>query len=103
MKVEERNKRIYNLINGKMKYLFRETLTEIEKEVKQFDIKSSFFDKSKDKRPTGYYAIRKTLLDHGNNITELLRIILDEVELTPHKSVINIDPSLLRETPDGKS
>ena len=92
MDVRERNKRIFNLVNNKMKYMFKEVLTQVEKESKNHDIKPSFFEKKE--KPTGFYAIRKTLFDHGNNITELLGLILNELELTPVKGIVKIDDKL---------
>ena len=97
MELKERNKRIYVLINNKMRYLFKEVLASVEKETKQYDIKSSFFDKSNGNKPTGFYSIRKTLFDHGNNIIELTELILSELELTPSKSIVTIDRKLQKE------
>jgi len=92
MELVERNKRIYNLFKNKMNYMFKEVLTQVEKETKQFNVNTDFF-----KKPSGFYAIRKTLFDHGNSIIELMELILSEVEVTPLKSIINIDKKLLDE------
>jgi len=96
MEQEERNKRIYDLVKNKMGYMFKEVLTAIEKETKDFDIKSDFFAKSKGK-PTGFFMIRKRLFDKGNEIIELLGIILDKVELTPKDSIVRLSKEAMKE------
>jgi hypothetical protein len=103
MKPQERNKRIFNLISGRIKYLFKETLTAVEKESKDFDVNTKFFEKpQKGSRAKGFYSVRKKLFDHGNNIIELLRLILDQVQITPTKTIVQLDKKLLDEEKDGK-
>lgn len=96
MEQEERNKRIYDLIKGKMSYMFKEVLTAIEKETKDFDIKSEFFAKVKGK-PKGFFMIRKRLFDKGNEIIELLGLVLDKVEITPKDSIVNLSKEVMKE------
>ena len=92
---EERSNRINTLVRNKMRYMFREVLTSVEKESKQFNIHQDFF--KKEGKPKGFYAIRKCMFDHGNEILETLDLILKELETTPKKSIVTIPKSILDE------
>ena len=93
---KDRNKRISELINNKMRFMFKEVLTSVETETKEFDINPEFFAKNKQKAK-GFYAIRKTMFDQGNAIIDLVEIILGQLELTPVKSIITVDPNVMKE------
>ena len=99
--MDARNKRIFDLLNNKMRFMFKEVLTSVEKESKQFVVNTDFFGKQKG-RPRGFYGIRKTLFDHGNGITKLLEIILDQVAVTPTQSIVTLDPKLQKEIEKDK-
>lgn len=96
----ERNKRISEMVNNKMRFMFKEVLTAVEKETKEFSIDTKFFEKNKSK-PKGFYAIRKVMFDQGNSIVDLLDIILGQLELTPVKSIVQIDPKVAEESKDA--
>ena len=98
---KERNKRISDMVNNKMRFMFKEVLTAVEKETKEFNIDTKFFEKSKTK-PKGFYAIRKVMFDQGNSIVDLLDIILGQLELTPVKSIVQVDPKLTKDENGSK-
>lgn len=69
--------RIEQAIRSKMSKLFKITLTNIEREAKNFHIDPRFFANNAQK-DTGFALIRKSLLDDGNDILKFLEIVLDE-------------------------
>jgi hypothetical protein len=93
---EDRNKRIHTLVSNRMRYMFREVLTTLEKESKSFNINSDFFKKTNGK-PRGFYAVRKCMFDHGNDIVEVLGLILKEVEVTPKGAIVHLDRKVVAE------
>jgi hypothetical protein len=103
-KLVDRNERMLMLIKSKMNHLFKEVLSSIEIETKKFDIKTDFFDKkNKDaKKRQGFYAIRKILFTHGNNIITLLDLMLQKVDITPKNSVIQLSDKVIEEAKKSK-
>ena len=90
---KDRNTRIANLLSWKVRFMFKDVLGAIEEETKKYNIDKEFFE-SQDKK-SGYPKIRKILLDHGNTIIELTGIILDQLELTPEKSIVMLDEKVV--------
>lgn len=97
---EARGQRINTLVRNKMRYMFREVLTAIEKESKQFNVHQDFF--KKEGKPKGFYAIRKCMFDHGNEIIETLDLIMKELETTPKKAIVMIPKDIMDECGNSK-
>ena len=87
VRLDERNQRIFNVVRNRVRYLFKDTLTAVETESKKFGVDSKFFDNS-DVNKKGFYAIRKTLFTHGNDIIDLLELLLSKIDITPKGSVV---------------
>jgi hypothetical protein len=83
------NKRIDKMFGWKINYLFKTTLDLIESEAKKFNIEEKFFDKTD--KLNGLGKIRKNMFDHGNDMIELLGIILDKLEVVPVNAIIEFN------------
>ena len=84
------SQRVMKHTKSKMNKMFKLVLTLVEKETKDYGIDPRFFAKSKDKS-AGFRLIRKILLDQGNDILNLLELILGEVEIVPKRAVVRIE------------
>ena len=84
------NQRIYEKISSKMKYMMRDVLSTVEAEMKAG--KGDLFKKGQ-----SYAQIRKSVLDRGNELIDLLSECLERLELTPKNSIVELSKQVLEE------
>lgn len=83
-KTDTVNSRVMNLLKKRVNYLFKCVLADIEYETKSYNIDPKFFTT----KYKGFLKIRKSLFEHGNAIIETMDLILNQVEITPTKSIV---------------
>ena len=88
-KGQDTNDSVKKVVRSKVNKMFAVTLAEIEKQTKDFKIDQTFFTRTS-KNNIGFGIIRKKLLDSGNEIVNLIDLILDQVEITPKDAIVNI-------------
>jgi len=81
---------IYEQLRRQMNYLFKDVLNEMD------SAKGKVITFTDDKE-AAFKAIRKKLLDRGNDVINTLKIFLNEVEVVGVKSIIKIGPKLQKE------
>ena len=79
------NERLSKYFNNKIRHFIKASLNSIEDSVSKYSIDKKFF-KEKD----GYYNVRKTILDNGNDLIRLIEIILSELEIVPKRAIVDI-------------
>ena len=75
-------------IEGRMNKLFKTTLSQMEEESKKFKVDPRFF--ARNSNQDGFNKVRKSLLDQGNDILNLLEIVLSEVSIVPNKAIVKV-------------
>lgn len=93
--MEEINKRLVNLIQGKKNQLFKSVLSTVEGEAKKYNVDPQFFAKYSQGKEEGFSLIRKRLLDQGNDMVRTLEMILGQLELTPQKAIIKFTKEVI--------
>jgi len=77
-------------VRSRMNKLFKMHLTIVELESKKFKVQDKFFTNPIKKTPEGFALIRKSLLDHGNDLIRLMELIIDQTDMTPKNSILEI-------------
>jgi len=77
---------ISSYMRVKMTRYMKNALDSVELQARRSKLGKEFF-KSGD---SGFYAIRKTILDEGNDIIRLFEMILAELEVRHKNSVVEI-------------
>jgi len=83
---EDVGSRIFDAIQSQMNFLFKDVLSTLETETRDFQIDNQFF--ADPIKLEGFSLIRKRLLDDGNGILNLIKVLLDSLELSPKGSRI---------------
>jgi len=86
--MEAINKRISDYFTIRINKFLKRSLDSIEYQTKEFNIDNDFFSNKDNK---GFYAIRKNILDEGNDMIRLFEIVMSELEIVPKKSMVKIN------------
>lgn len=80
------NGNITSYMRAKMARYMKNSLDSIELHARRSKMGQDFFKSSDD----GFYAVRKTILDEGNDIIRLFEMIFDKLEVIDRNSIVEI-------------